>query len=174
MIAASELAEPLKVGLGGFPVPGLTRLPWCSLILATIILSPFSSSALGQPPDVKPKPAGSISGHVTVGDKPAPGVMIAAFAESPNRRPATQAMSDNDGRYNLAGLAPGQYIVTALAPAFVVIGNSSAGFGKTVALALNETVDSVDFKLVRGGVITGRVTDTDNRPVMEERVDVLQ
>ncbi len=153
-------------------MPGLTRLPWRSLILATIILSPFSSSALGQPADAKPKPAGSISGHVTVGDKPAPGVMIAAFADSPYRRPAAQATTDNDGRYNLFGLAPGQYGVIALVPAFVVVGGSPLGPGKAVALALNETVESVDFKLVRGGVITGRVTDADNHPVMEERVDL--
>jgi protocatechuate 3,4-dioxygenase beta subunit len=154
-------------------VPGLTRLLWCSLILATTILPLYSSSAQGQLPDAKPRPTGSISGHVTTGDKPAPGVLIAAFAESPNRRPATQATTDNDGRYSLSGLAPGQYTVTALVPAFVVVGSSSVGPGKTVALALNETVESVDFKLVRGGVITGRVTDTDNRPVMEERVDLL-
>jgi len=156
------------------PVPGLTSLLWCSLILATTILSPFSSTAQGQSPDARPKPTGSISGHVTVGDKPAPGVMIAAFAESPNRRPVAQATSDYDGRYALLGLAPGQYNVTALVPAFVVTGSSPTAPGKTVALALNETVESVDFKLVRGGVITGRVTDSDNRPVMEERVDLLQ
>lgn len=154
-------------------MPGLTRLLWCSLILATTILPLYSSSAQGQLPDAKPRPTGSISGHVTTGDKPAPGVLIAAFAESPNRRPATQATTDNDGRYSLSGLAPAQYTVTALVPAFVVVGSSSVGPGKTVALALNETVESVDFKLVRGGVITGRVTDTDNRPVMEERVDLL-
>jgi protocatechuate 3,4-dioxygenase beta subunit len=154
------------------PVPGLTSLRWRSLILATAILSPFSGSAQTQLPDAKPRPTGSISGHVTVGDKPAPGVLIAAFAESPNRRPATQATTDNDGRYALFGLAPGQYNVTALVPAFVVTGSSPNGLGKIVALALNETVESVDFKLVRGGVITGRVTDADNRPVVEERVDL--
>jgi hypothetical protein len=103
-------------------VPGLTRLLRCSLILATTILSPFSPNAQGQLPDQKPGPTGSISGHVTIGEKPAPGVMIAAFAESPNRRPATQAMSDNDGRYVLLGLAPSQYTVTALVPGFVITG----------------------------------------------------
>jgi protocatechuate 3,4-dioxygenase beta subunit len=154
-------------------VPGLTRLPWCSLILATTILSPFSSSALGQLPDAKPKPAGSISGHVTVGDKPAPGVMIAAFADYANRRPPAQALTDNDGRYVLSGLAPAQYNVTAMVPAFVVAGNSLLGPDKPIALSMNETVESVDFKLVHGSVITGRVTDADNRPVMEERVDLL-
>lgn len=67
----------------------------------------------------------------------------------------------------------GQYNVTAMAPALVVVGSSPLGPDKAVALSLNETVKSVDFKLVRGGVITGRVTDADKKPVMEERVDLL-
>lgn len=151
-------------------MPSLKRLLCCSLILATTILAHSSWNAHGQTPDAKPKATGSISGHVTFGDKPAPGVVVGAFADSSNRPPTTQATTDNDGRYVLFGLAPGQYNVTALAPAFVGTGN---GPGKTVTLSLNETVESVDFKLVRGAVITGRVTDADNRPVMEERVDLL-
>ncbi len=154
-------------------MPSLKRLVCCSLVLAIAILAPFSSSAQGQLPDAKPRPTGSISGHVTVGDKPAPGVLVAAFSDNVNRRPSAQAATDNDGRYVLTGLAPAQYNVTAMVPAFVVTGNSLLGPDKTIALSMNETVESVDFKLVRGSVITGRVTDADNKPVMEERVDLL-
>ena len=151
-------------------MPSLKRLLSCSLILATSILAHSSWNANGQTTEAKPKANGSISGHVTFGDKPAPGVVIAAFADSFSRTPAARATTDNDGHYALVGLAPGQYNVSALAPAFVGTGN---GPGRIVALSLNETVESVDFKLVRGGVITGRVTDADNKPVMEERVDTL-
>ena len=88
-------------------MPGLTSLLWCSLILATTILSPFSSSAQGQLPDAKPKATGSISGHVTIGDKPAPGVLIAAFAESPNRRPAASRWQTTQTKFsNRRSMAP--------------------------------------------------------------------
>ena len=154
-------------------MPGLNR-PLCRpLILTIAILATSSWNAHGQTPDAKPRPTGSISGHVTVGDKPAPGVMVAAFTDNINRRPAAQATTDNDGRYVLSGLAPAQYNVTAMVPAFVLTGNSLLGPDKPIALSMNETVESVDFKLVRGSVITGRVTDADNRPVMEERVDLI-
>lgn len=154
-------------------MPGLNR-PLCrSLIVAIAILATSSWTARGQTPEAKPKGTGSISGHVTLGDKPAPGVMVAAFADNINRRPTAQAATDNDGRYVLSGLGPAQYSVTAMVPAFVLTGGSVFGPDKTIALSMNETVESVDFKLVRGSVITGRVTDADNRPVMEERVDLL-
>ena len=40
-------------------------------------------------------------------------------------------------------------------------------------LAAGEEVKDIDIKLVRGGVITGRVTVAENIPIVEERVNVL-
>jgi protocatechuate 3,4-dioxygenase beta subunit len=40
----------------------------------------------------------------------------------------------------------------------------------TINLAEGETIEKIDFALVRGGVITGRVTDADGRPVIGEQV----
>jgi hypothetical protein len=143
------------------------------LILAAEAISQSSSVAHAQAPDSKPKPIGSISGRVTIGDKAASGAMVAAFADSPNHRPVAQVPSDSEGHYVLSGLAPGQYNVTVMLPGFVGSGNSFYGSGKAVALSLNEAADSVDFRLVRGGVITGRITDADHKPVMEERVNLM-
>jgi hypothetical protein len=39
-------------------------------------------------------------------------------------------------------------------------------------LAAGEEVRDIDIKLVRGGVITGRVTDAENNPIVEERVNL--
>ncbi len=44
--------------------------------------------------------------------------------------------------------------------------------GKTLVLAPGEEADDVDIKLVQGGVITGRVTDADGKPVIEERINL--
>jgi Carboxypeptidase regulatory-like domain len=41
-----------------------------------------------------------------------------------------------------------------------------------VNVADGETITKVDFALVRGGVITGRITDSDGRPLIGERVTV--
>lgn len=40
-------------------------------------------------------------------------------------------------------------------------------------LAEGEQVQGIDFSLVRGGVIAGKVTDADGRPVIEERLTIV-
>jgi hypothetical protein len=45
--------------------------------------------------------------------------------------------------------------------------------GKPLLLAEGEDVQGLDFSLVRGGVITGKVTDADGRSVVEQRLTVV-
>ena len=47
------------------------------------------------------------------------------------------------------------------------------GQGRVLNLSANEAVEGIDFKLTRGGVITGRITDADGRPVIEERISLI-
>jgi protocatechuate 3,4-dioxygenase beta subunit len=49
-------------------------------------------------------------------------------------------------------------------------GYNPYGSTKSILLSPNEDVGNVDLKLANGAVITGRVTTTDNQPVVEERV----
>jgi len=46
------------------------------------------------------------------------------------------------------------------------------GAAKTILLSPGESVEDVDLKLVRGAVITGRVTDEEGKPVVEERIEL--
>jgi protocatechuate 3,4-dioxygenase beta subunit len=41
-----------------------------------------------------------------------------------------------------------------------------------ILLSGDENVEGVDFKLTRGGVITGRVTDADGKPLVDDRVSL--
>jgi hypothetical protein len=50
---------------------------------------------------------------------------------------------------------------------------SSGARGKMLMLAEGEDVQGIDFSLVRGGVIAGKVTDADGRPVIEERLTIV-
>src|SRR5712692_1771035 len=172
MIAASELAEPLRFELEDSPVPRLTRLLCFSLILAITILSHYSANAQVQPPDAKAKGTASISGRVTVGNKAAAGILITALGGTNQQTVAAKATTDADGRYGFEGLAMGQFTVAPVAPVYVLPDNSPFGRGKLVNLASGEAVEGIDFKLARGGVITGRVTDADGRPVIEERISL--
>jgi hypothetical protein len=150
-------------------------------LIGTLLFS--FSAAFAQTKDANPPRTGSISGHVLINNKAAAGVEVGAFgAESFNRRVATaQTKTDSEGYYHLGGLPAANYQVTTFMPNMIVAENTPLpfplGFGSlvgstTVLLAAGEDVNDIDLKLARGGVITGRVTDADDRPVVEERINL--
>ena len=144
------------------------------VLTATVLFCP-SGTVQGQTSDARSKGTGSISGRVTVGGKAAFGIPVAAFGgDSYPRRNGAQTTTDSEGRYRLFGLGPGTYQVLALAP-ILVTGETNSnpyGTGKTILLSAAEAAEDIDFKLVRGAVITGRITDQEGKPVIEERVNV--
>jgi Carboxypeptidase regulatory-like domain len=160
-------------------VASLKRLLYSFLILATATLLQSSSQTCGQTSDPKSKSTGSISGRVTLGGSAAEGIpVVAVSGQTVNRRDAAaRFVTDSEGRYRLSGLAPGQYQIWAVAPGLIVEPGPSSRYGfpyygsiQNIILGANEDVSDIDLKLVRGAVITGRVTDAENKPVAEERV----
>jgi protocatechuate 3,4-dioxygenase beta subunit len=140
--------------------------------LALLILYSFGASAQTPSKDS----AASISGRVTIDGKGVAGITVAAtISSSPlDNRTVAKTTTDDDGKYHLTGLAAGQFTIIPLAKAFVV-GTSGAYKqpGQSITVADGETITKIDFDLVRGGVITGRITDTDGRPVIGEPVRVV-
>jgi protocatechuate 3,4-dioxygenase beta subunit len=160
----------------------LTRL----LILVLAVFPAFGSS-LAQTPqrDNRPRTA-SISGRVTVGGKPAPNAVVTVAEVDPRsriewlvghgeswRHAFIKTRTDGEGRYHVAGLAEGAYVIRALSKAYVSSKNLP-GFGtsRSVTLDEGEARDNVDLALVRGGVITGRVVDAEGRPLVEAFVQL--
>lgn len=156
----------------------LSRLRYFSLILISVVLICTSTTARAQTPDAKSKATGSISGRATIGGKGAFGIAIAAYGgDSNNRRAVAQAITDSEGRYRLFGLAAGTYQVAALAPNYssaepfsISAFGPTSGVSKSIVLAPAESVEDIDLKLVRGGVITGRVKDAEGKPVVEQQI----
>ena len=131
----------------------------------------------------------TISGRVAIGDRGVAGVEVMLVASNStgfviningsmgsSQSPPQTAVTDADGRYRLTGIAPGSYRVTAYAPAYVIPDESGAPFaaGKSVTVSEGEAIDNIDFTLKPGGVITGRIVDADNRPVVAERVSAFR
>jgi len=118
-------------------------------------------------------PRGSISGRVTIKDKGVPGIAIGLrkgdvyTAGEQFQRTAT----DQDGYYRIANVAAGSYAITVAAPAYVPE-ERNANRQKSVLVNEGENVEDVNFTLVRGGVITGRVTDADGHWVIEQQVNI--
>jgi len=145
-----------------------------------VLLLAFITVASAQSADPKPKPTGSISGRVTIDGNAAAGIPVAAVSgETVNRRnSAARAVSDVQGYYLISGLGPGQYQIWTLTPSMIAEPGSGpayfsySGAVKSIFLGANEDVQSIDLKLIRGAVITGRVTNAENKPVVAEHVYV--
>jgi hypothetical protein len=146
--------------------------PCFRLILIPTILFLCATQLNAQTPEAKTKSTASISGRVTIGEKPAPGITVVVTGPD-STAPMGQTTSDADGIYRFGGLAAGPVNVTPVAPAYSVPLVTMFGPGRAINLSANETVENIDFKLARSGVITGRITDADGRPVIEERISLL-
>ena len=140
-------------------------------VLLTVLCIAATVFAQSNNPQGAKAPRGSVSGRVTIKDKGAPGVAVGLRkAELNPFEQQLKATTDHDGFYRIANVPPGSYEVAPSAPAFVTVDIQR---GKTVVLGDDENVDGVNFSLVRGGVITGKVTDADGRPVIQQQVSLF-
>ncbi|HEX6043130.1 MAG TPA: carboxypeptidase regulatory-like domain-containing protein [Pyrinomonadaceae bacterium] len=113
---------------------------------------------------------GSVSGRITVKEKPAQGVVVGLRKANTGKIEAFQkATTDPDGLYRITNVAPGTYEVTPAAPAYVVA-DTNPSRAKNVVVGEGEDVEDINFSMVRGGVITGRVTNADGRPLIQQSV----
>ncbi|HEV2707871.1 MAG TPA: hypothetical protein VGV59_18270 [Pyrinomonadaceae bacterium] len=119
----------------------------------------------------------SVSGRVTVGGKAVPGVTLLLQTSEPEaaRTIVAKAVSGVDGRFSINGIAAGRYQVVPVTPAFIAPTEEGYGSpGKALALAQGQAVEGFDFALTRGGVITGQVTDAEGKPVVGERIRLVE
>src|SRR5688500_18149388 len=123
-------------------------------------------------PEAQPVQPGLIRGTVAAAGTGAP----IRGAEVRLRRdgvaaPSTEwrwAMTDDLGRYEIAGLPPGRYDVSAAKTGYVTLAYGQrrpAESRRPVDVARGASLERIDFTLPRGGVIVARVTDRFGDPV---------
>ena len=155
-----------------------TRFP---ILLSITLLAVFAVANAQTPQrDNRPRTA-SISGRVTVGGAPAANALVMVAEVDPQSRTMWRGSSINepqlraffkvrtngDGHYRVTGLTEGAYMIRAHSKAYTLPKNSSEfETFRSVTLDEGESRDSVDFALIRGGVITGRVIDAEGRPLI--------
>ncbi len=118
----------------------------------------------------------SISGRVTIGGKGAAGVTVVATVSNSffDNKTVAKTGTDEDGNYKLTGLTAGRLTILPIAKAYrVASGAVYKEPGQSVNVAEGEAISKIDFALVRGGVITGRITDAQGHPLISEKVSVV-
>ena len=149
------------------------RIPHRLLLLLGVLVFCFAF-CVGQTP--AKESTASVSGRVTLGGKDAPGITVVATMGSSifESKTVAKTTTDEDGNYKLTGLAAGRLTIMPMAKAFVVAtGGAYKQAGQPVNVAEGETVAKIDFALLRGSVVTGRITDAEGRPIIGERVSVV-
>jgi 5-hydroxyisourate hydrolase-like protein (transthyretin family) len=150
-----------------------------------VLLLLVVSTGIAQTSTSATRPTATISGRITVEGQPAPGVEVILLRNDDWRRmdfglgipPLLSATTDSEGRYKLSNVAAGAYVLLAHAPAYVVQTSERRrrdNSGKGLNVAENDNLENVDITMTRGGVVTGKVTDEDGRPVIAESVTIFR
>ena len=140
-----------------------------AILFFFVILCTPSSDVKTQTVANKKTATASISGTVTLKGKGTAGIAISVLsANGGNSRSAIyQVKTDQEGHYRISNVLAGSYEVSPNAPGFVV---SMRSGNAAIIVAEGETIEDVNFSLTKGAVITGRVTNSEGQPVVEQGV----
>ncbi len=133
-------------------------------ILLAVLLC--SCVALAQTTDSKSK--GVITGRVVGEDgQPLAGASIQASSRTGTTR---TAISGEDGSFRLTGLSPTNYTLSAFLPAYVM----SPLVGAAGEPQFFRDGDSATLTLLKGGVITGRVSDSNGDAIAGLKIQAIR
>ncbi len=139
------------------------RKPFSLLLIAIAIGHAFALTVRAQATDTNAStPSGVISGRVTssTGDLPN-NVVVYASASGVTQVLPRSTVVNNDGSFRIDGLEVGVYRVWTAAPGFV----ADAPLG-TDARVFVHTGETTNFRVRKGGVLTGTVLNSNNAPVV--------
>jgi hypothetical protein len=157
-----------------------TFLVISALVISAMAQSQKPPSAGARPGDgtgtAQDKPTGSgtrIRGRVVAEGHPVPEASILNFPvnrggniESTLTTLFSPVISDADGKFEITGLRPGAYTMSASAPGYVLSDQDSRTFYRPG--------DTVRLTLVKGGVVTGKVTNSSGDPLVGATVRAIR
>jgi hypothetical protein len=141
-----------------------------SFALSILVLHCAFHSIQAQPGETKTGTA-TVSGRVTLKGEPARGVEVILLTHIRWSANAPRARTVENGRFSFTSVAAGTYWIFAVAPGYVSPEETSiTSPGRRISIANDQKVEDVDLEIKRGGVIAGRIIDSQGRPVIEEPV----
>jgi hypothetical protein len=141
-----------------------------SFALSILVLHCAFHSIQAQPGEKKTGTA-TVSGRVTLKGEPVRGVEVILLTHIRWSANAPRVRTDENGRFSFTSVAAGTYWIFAVAPGYVSPEETSiTSPGRRISIANDQKVEDVDLEIKRGGVIAGRIIDSQGRPVIEEPV----
>jgi hypothetical protein len=123
--------------------------------------------------------SGSIAGVILTGDGEGTPVAraIVTIAGAP-LRPSLVTMTDQAGRFVFSDLPAGQFTLSAAKSTYLPMsyGQTAAGRGSGLPITLSQgqQVSGLTWKIPRGAVIRGRITDDRGRPMAQAPIVLMQ
>ena len=140
-----------------------------AVFLNTILCAATIASGQQPAPEATPAESRSITGRVvSESGQPLAGATVSATRSNGASGPRTA--TNNEGYFNLPGLDPGFYRLSAGLPGYVV----QIPQLDPTNTALYRPGDSASLTLIKGGVITGVVTNIAGEPVVNVNVRALR
>ncbi|MGI9105972.1 MAG: carboxypeptidase regulatory-like domain-containing protein [Pyrinomonadaceae bacterium] len=144
------------------------RLKFCLALLTPLA---FALLAANSPAQTRTEGAtgerqktGAITGRVVGEDGlPLPNVRVSTFKTGGAPNSAVNATSDGDGKFALSNLAFGSYLLNTFAPGYTP---ELEPTGDPATRTYYRAGDFVTLRMIKGGVITGTVTNANGDPVV--------
>jgi hypothetical protein len=118
----------------------------------------------------------TIRGHVTAAATGQPLHRVRITLDGSQGNPPT-AVTDTRGAFELTDLPAGTYTITATRAGFLTVQygqRRQRERGRRIEIRAGDTVEGIDFALVKGAVISGRVLDEVGDPAPGTRVDAIE
>ena len=161
----------------------MNRLPtfWFAAI-ASLFVVIGSAEVRPVPTPHSPSPKnGTIKGRVVAAESGLglSKATITLLSQGGERGEPRIVKTNENGQYEVSGVKPGRYSVRASRSGYVMqlYGQKSPdAFSETTGTLLyvreDETLSEIDFRLLRGGAIEGRVVDSSGEPLARSRVQL--
>lgn len=122
------------------------------------------------------KGEGKVSGRV-ISDSghPIRGAQVMLQGVTPGTQGLSRyGMTNREGRFSFRSLPPGTYRLVASQRGYFPAPQDAQPSASQITIADGQDLKEVELHLVRGGAITGRVTDEEGEPLIGSRVTVLR